>query len=432
VSTRKPREIAFRVLLRREQTRRYVEELLTDEFHRAALPPSDRYLAQELTYGVVRWEATLDWLISQKALRPPPKLATGILLRLGLYQIFWLDRIPDHAAVNEMVALSKRVGASAQAGFINAILRGYIRQKENTRHQLDKLRINHPALSCSHPEWLYSRWERRWGSETALKLMDWNNSPPNTCVRVNSLRVKAPQLAEIWKREGVQFEPFERDWIPANLVFKLVSHPPLNDLESFRQGFFYVQDPSTLLAVTMLDPRPGQRVLDLCAAPGGKTSFIAQLMDDQGHIAARDIDPRRLQLARENFSRMGITCAEIPPAQHLHPHPPKDGAFDRALVDAPCSNTGVMRRRLDLRWRIAPDEITRLKDTQLLLLSSAAAQVKPGGLLVYSTCSLEEEENQHLTAAFLEQNSAFKLDAERQVTPFSDDVDGAYVARFSR
>jgi 16S rRNA (cytosine967-C5)-methyltransferase len=432
VSTQKPREIAFRVLQRRERSRRFVEDLLADELDRAVLPSADRSLAQELTYGVVRWEATLDWLIEQKARKTSRTSAPQILLRLGLYQLFWLERIPDHAAVNEAVALSKRVGASAQAGFINAILRAYIREGEVTRKLLADLRTSNPALGCSHPDWLFERWQKRWGHERAIKLMDWNNQPPEIFARVNTLRVQPARLLEAWKSEGVVHQAFERDWTGANLIFRVVSATPLRHLDSFKQGFFYIQDPSTLLAVAMLDPKPGERALDLCAAPGGKTTFIAQCMENRGHITAYDVAPQRLQMLRENCSRLGVACAEISlfpdDAENRGPAP----GYDRAIVDAPCTNTGVIRRRVDLRWRLASEEIARLAAAQLRLLRSAGAQVKPGGVLIYSTCSVEPKENQQVTASFLSENHSFKLETERELNPHADGVDGAYVARFLR
>jgi 16S rRNA (cytosine967-C5)-methyltransferase len=212
------------------------------------------------------------------------------------------------------------------------------------------------------------------------------------------------------------------------LVFELESHPPLASLRSFRDGLFYIQDPSTLLAVRELDPRPGENILDLCAAPGGKTTFIAQLMQNRGRIAAQDIEATRLELIRENCARLGVTCAEtsIAPSGIIE-NPAKK--FDRILLDAPCSNTGVLRRRVDLRWRVSSEEIERLRGAQVALLRQAAPRLKPGGTLVYSTCSLEPEENAAVVKEFLGENAKFKLERERELLPFVDGVDGAYVAK---
>ena len=199
-------------------------------------------------------------------------------------------------------------------------------------------------------------------------------------------------------------------------------------LRSFQQGLFYIQDPSTLLAVAELDPQPGESVLDLCAAPGGKTTYIAQRMQNRGRITAQDSQPERLELIRENCARLGVTCVEasVAPGGVLA-NPAKK--FDRILVDAPCSNTGVMRRRIDLRWRIQPEEIERLRTEQLAILTQAAPRLKPGGTLVYSTCSLEPEENTEVVKQFIAAHPQFKLEQERELLPFADAVDGAYVAR---
>jgi 16S rRNA (cytosine967-C5)-methyltransferase len=430
VSTEKPREIAVRVLQRRDRERQYVEDILEEELAHTALSSNDRRLVQELTYGVARWQATLDWLIDQKTKNRPQKTALSILLRLGLYQVFWLDRIPDHAAVHETVEIAKRLGFGPQAGFINAVLRGYLREQTPTRQRLDDLQKRQPALGFSHPEWLWVRWRERWGAEKAVQLLDWNNRPPRTFARVNTLRTDAGKLLDLWRAEGVEFDLFIRDWIDENLVFELKSHPPLAGLASFQQGSFYIQDPSTLLAVRELEPHAGDAVLDFCSAPGGKTTFLAQVMRNQGRIVAQDAQRNRLDRLRENCLRLGASCVDISPEGTIDAMPAT--LFDRVLLDAPCSNTGVMRRRVDLRWRIRPEEIGRLRILQLELLRRGASVLKPQGVLVYSTCSLESEENRSVVDEFLMQHPHFRLDRDHALLPFQDGVDGAYVARLIR
>jgi 16S rRNA (cytosine967-C5)-methyltransferase len=452
VSGQKPRQIAARVLQQRRVGGGFVEDLLENALHGASLSPADRGLCQEITYGVVRWQATLDWLIARKTSGREQKPALQNLLRLGLYQIFWLDRIPDHAAVHETVELAKQNGFGSQAGFVNAVLRGYLREQDETRKLLAGLKISQPALGWSHPEWLVARWQQRWGIEKTASLLEWNNTPPKTFARVNTLKFRRDELHESqtsgiksgtritrpsefkdvgdlltrWREENVEYDFVRRDWLEENLVFELKSHPPLNSLASFRDGWFYIQDSSTLLAVCKLGPQPGETILDFCAAPGGKTTFIAQLMNNQGRIIAHDVSEERLKWIQENCARLGVTCVEtiLPSTLNLQP----STGFDRVLVDAPCSNTGVMRRRVDLRWRIQPEEIERLRAAQLDLLKQAATQLKPGGALVYSTCSLEPEENQEVVKQFLSEHAGFKLKGERELLPFIDGVDGAYVA----
>ena len=425
VNEQKPRQIATRVLQQRCVSGEFVEDLLETALHGAQLSPADRALCLEIVYGVVRWQAALDWLIARKTDGREQKSGLRNLLRLGLYQIFWLDRIPDHAAVHETVELARRNGFDAQAGFVNAILRGYLREADATEKLLAELKTAQPAIGWSHPEWLVARWQKRWGAERTAKLMKWNNTPPKTFARVNTLKIDTGKLLEKWRDENVEYDFVRRDQLEENLVFELKSHPPLAQLGSFRQGWFYVQDPGTLLAVCKLGPQPGETILDFCAAPGGKTTFIAQLMHNEGHIVAQDISEERVKLIQENCARLGVTCVEtISDSQFAI----RNSQFDRVLVDAPCSNTGVMRRRVDLRWRIQPEEIVRLRAIQLDLLNRAAAAVKSGGVLVYSTCSLEPEENQEVVKEFLTGHADFKLQFERELLPFVDDVDGAFVA----
>jgi 16S rRNA (cytosine967-C5)-methyltransferase len=244
------------------------------------------------------------------------------------------------------------------------------------------------------------------------------------------LKANPGKLLAQWRDEGVDYDFFRRDWIEENLVFELRSHPPLDRLPSFQQGLFYVQDPSTLLAVRELAPQPGESVLDLCAAPGGKLTAIAQLVRNEGRLLAHDTTPERLKLMDQNCARLGVTCVQTLLPSTLNAQP--STAIDRILIDAPCSNTGVMRRRVDLRWRIRPQEIGRLRATQLELLRQAAALLKPGGRLVYSTCSLEPEENTDVVNEFLAGHAGFKLERARELLPFVEAVDGTYVARLAK
>jgi 16S rRNA (cytosine967-C5)-methyltransferase len=463
VNGKNPRQIAVGILQQRRADGGFIEELLETALAGAQLSPPDRALCQEIVYGVTRWQATLDWLIARKTGGRKQKPALQNLLRLGLYQIFWLDRIPNHAAVNETVELARQNGFGAQAGFVNAVLRGYLREADATEKLLADLKISQPALGWSHPEWLVARWQQRWGLERTTQLLAWNNTPPKTFARVNTLKTDAGKLLEQWRGENVEYDFVRRDFfgraalpvgqdarqrVPTdfeNLVFELKSHPPLAKLESFRQGWFYIQDPSTLLAAYKLGAQPGETILDLCAPPGGKTTFIAQLMNNQGKIVASDISEERLKMIRENCQRLGVTCVEFcrsrgdealtsksEMGQRLLTSSPANQQFDRVLVDAPCSNTGVMRRRVDLRWRIQPKEIQRLRKLQLDLLKQAAPRVKSGGILVYSTCSLEPEENAGVVKEFSSKHSEFTLEDERELLPFVDNVDGAFVARLKQ
>jgi 16S rRNA (cytosine967-C5)-methyltransferase len=431
LSGQKPRDIAAHVLQRRQEGGFFVEQLLDQALANARLSPPDRHLCQELVYGTVRWQATLDWLAARKTSGREQKPFLQNLLRLGLYQIFWLDRIPAHAAVNETVEIARQAGFGPQSGFINAVLRGYLREAETTRRLLEELKLSDPATGFSHPAWLVERWQQRWGLDTTARLLQWNNTTPKTFARVNTLKTDAGNLLSKWRLENVGYDFVRTDWLEENLAFELKEHPPLAKLPSFVQGFFYIQDPSTLLSVQQLDPQPGERVLDLCAAPGGKLTYIAQRMQNNGFIIAHDTSPERLRLVEENCYRLGVSCAHMV-SSTANLKFPESKPFDRILIDAPCSNTGVLRRRVDLRWHIRREELERLRRTQLELLREAASLLTPAGIIVYSTCSLEPEENGNVVQEFLAGNRGFKLEHERELRPFVEEVDGSYVARLKR
>ena len=430
MNSQKPREIALRILRRHLEGGAYLEDRLHAELAAVRLDPRDRALVHELVGGIVRWQATLDWLIEARTDgRRQPGLVQ-VLLRLGLYQLFWLDRVPDHAAVNETVTLARESGAVGQAGFLNAVLRGYVRDRAATRARLEALRRDDPAVGWSHPAWLVGRWQARLGAEALGRLLAWNNTSPPTFARPNSLKLDPARLLERWRDENVEYDFGRWDWIPENHLLRLRTHPPIEKLGTFREGGFYVQDPSTMLAVALLAPQPGERILDTCAAPGGKTTLIAQRMENQGTVVAEELDPARLAALQENCTRLGAACVQCRRAEEGGT--PADGGYDAVLADVPCSNTGVLRRRIDLRWRLRPEDLVRLPELQGRLLDAAIARCRPGGRVVYSTCSLEPEENQAVVRGALERHPGLELVQERELTPCANEVDGAYAALLRR
>jgi len=421
------RQIALQTLLRSQETQNAVEHVLARRFRSASLSSADTGLCRELVSGCVRWRRLLDWLIERATEGREQKPAVREILRLGLYQIFFLSRIPEHAIVDESVRLAKTERCLGQAGFINAMMRRFLRERVQITRDIADLQEDRPALGQSHPDWLFEKWVQRWGCEKTVRLMEWNNRPAPTCARVNPLLTDPESLTKRWKDENVEATPIDCDWAKPDSLFRLRQHPSLESLSSFRDGLFYVQDPSTLLAVDLLDPQPGQAILDLCAAPGGKTCQIAGRMNNEGQLSAIDISEFRIELLRENCERMRVTCATLGLADAT-----ATGKYDRVLVDVPCSNTGVIRRRLDLRWRLSPEEIRLLTDEQLKLLGQAAEWAKPDGQLVYSTCSIEPAENEQLVARFLETKPDWQLINERTLHPVEDHTDGAYTARLKR
>jgi len=426
VPSQNPREIAARILLQWEQEPITAEALLSGSL--AGVHGPDRGLCQELVLGVLRNKTWLDWLIDQKTNGRRQQPLPQILLRLGLYQIFLLDRIPAHAAVNETVNLARRLDLGNQSGFINAVLRNCLREKPTWLEKLTDLRNNQPAIGYSHPLWLVQRWRDRWPDY--VSLLDWNNQPAPVYARRNTLLTTVEDLEAQWGQEGVAFARLKLSWLKEGFMFRIEPKVPLAALPSFQEGKFYIQDPSTIASVQELNPLPGENILDLCAAPGGKATAIAQRMQDNGSILAVDIDDARLDRLRENADRLGLRSIQ---PKALHQIDLKTaGPFDRILVDAPCSNTGVMRRRVDVRWRLNARELPVLARTQIDLLNRSAPLLKPGGVLVYSTCSIEAEENEDVITAFMRKNRDYKKETARTLTPMRDKTDGAFVARMSK
>ena len=371
----------------------------------------DRTLFMEIFYGTIRFLRTLDFLIS-KLRDEEPDSRTRQAVRIGLYQLL-RTRIPQHAAVNETVNTAGRARA-----VVNAMLRRYLREEKELRESLDHSPL---GLRQSHPEVLVERWTRQFGAGDTAALCEWNNDPADILVRVNELKVSAGELLRTGGGEPVEIHP---------LMLKMERLP----IPWIVSGLCYVQDPSTLMACDLLAPQPEDRVLDACAAPGGKTSYLAQLMKNEGEIVACDVSPDRLTRMRENLERLGVENVEVRKADWLHeaPREKEMGKFDRILLDAPCSNTGVIRRRVDVRWRLKGDDFERMPQVQLGLMKNVARLLKPGGTLVYSTCSIEPEENDELVRRVAEELPELKFRSSKRTLPFRDRVDGAFAAMFTR
>ena len=427
----KPREIAFQVLVNARQSTGYLENQIDHALRGHPCERRDAALCRELVLGVTRRKLTLEhWVLAlTKGRKQPNKIQN--LLALGLYQLFFLERIPAHAAVSESVELAKTFIGKREAGFVNAVLRSAIRQRAALERDLAPDRPPCWSVAYSHPQWLIDRWLSFWSHSEVKTLLEWNNRPPCHYARRNPLKPEATTLSQIWNQEQLEHTLHNVDWWPEGELFQIHSVAQLAELDSFKRGLFYVQDPSTLLAVRAVDANPGQTVLDLCAAPGGKTTAIAATMANQGRIDALDNSPARLELLTSNLKRLGVTIAS--PQLNTSPSEVADQAsHERILVDAPCSNTGVMRRRVELRWRLKLAEIHRLQKTQEQLLERAAKKLKPGGNLVYSTCSLDPDENQKVIKRFLSESPNYECTFERTLTPWNENVDGAYVATLRR
>jgi 16S rRNA (cytosine967-C5)-methyltransferase len=381
----------------------------------ANLKKSDRAFALELFYGVLRNLTLLDfWITCLRASQIEADLRD--IIRLGLYQLFFLGT-PDHAAVNESVELA----LPKKRGVINGMLRGAVRDRDHLRARAKAQSL---AVRASHPAFLITRWQKNFGLEATASLCQWNNQPALVYARMNRLKIDSEQFMQRYPDYEV---------VPGQPDFVLCSELPL---EALKRGHCYIQDPSTIMAGQLLDPQPGEKILDACAAPGGKTGHLAQLMQNRGVIVACDRESSRVKTLEENLGRLGVSIATVCQHDWLQPRIPKKieeaGPFDRILVDVPCTNTGVMRRRVDVRWRLQPHSLAVMRQQQLEILRRVSGLLRPGGMLVYSTCSLEPEENEEAVQQLLLEFSNWRMLEQKVSRPFVDKLDGAFVARLIR
>jgi 16S rRNA (cytosine967-C5)-methyltransferase len=364
-----------------------------------------------LFYGILRNLTLLDFWIGL--------LRSGSiddesrdLLRLGLYQLLCLQT-PAHAAVFETVELAGRRNRS----FVNAMMRSASRRAEELQQARHAASL---ATRTSHPGFLIERWARTFGADAAAALCDWDNRSAPVYARINTLRTSPDEfLAQHPGSERVETHP---------PFVRLTSIPA----EALQRGDCYIQDPSTSAAVEFLAPQMGETVLDACAAPGGKSGMIAALMQNTGELVACDRDPTRVATLAGNLERLGVTNAHVARTDWNAPASPDEFAprsFDRILLDAPCSNTGVLRRRVDARWRLEPHDFKRMPEEQLTILRRVVPLLKPGGTLVYSTCSIEPEENEQVVAQLTAEFPFLRAEDQRVILPFRDGFDGAFAAK---
>jgi len=413
-----PRAICFDILNRIEGVDRHPDTLLTDSFKKYRyLTPIDRAFLTELTYGTLRWRGRLDWVISQLSRIPFEKIdqRTLNILRLGSYQILFLTKTPPSAAVNESVELAKGIRGKGGAGFVNGLLRSLVRRKEEIsypgRNQDPSL---HLAVNQSHPIWLVRRWLEEIGFEEASRVCEGNNEISLPTLRVNSLRVDREQL--ILKLMGVGLNPKPTPFSEEGIVLR--DSPPMSELPLLREGFYIIQDEASQLVTAILDPKPGERILDACAAPGGKTTHIAQRMENKGEIYALDLAKEKLNLIEEGCRRLGINIVKTLKGNAARPLPVLEGLeFDRVLADVPCSGFGTLRRNPDLKWKRTEGDIRRLSEFQSSILRNLSGYVKEGGVLTYSTCTVFHEENEDVVEKFLYDHPEFRLDPIDEVLP---------------
>ncbi|HEX5620573.1 MAG TPA: 16S rRNA (cytosine(967)-C(5))-methyltransferase RsmB [Solirubrobacteraceae bacterium] len=427
------RACAYAVVRRVFEEDAYADRALHAEAE--GLAPRDRGLATRLAYGVVQRKATLDHVIQALARRPTTKLEPAVLaaLRLGVFQLAFMDRVPAHAAVGESVELAKG-DSRGGAGLVNAVLR---RAANEARPLIDALPARTPAeaaLRHSHPLWIAELWFEQLGADAARALMAANNEPAEAAIRANSLKTTATALAAQLPAE------------PADLPGALVLTTPFDAFASplWHDGLFMPQSRAAQAVSLALDPQPGDTVLDLCAAPGAKTTHLAALMRNEGRVTAVERHEGRAEALRRTASRMGATCVEVRTADAAEP---QEGTYDRVLVDPPCSDLGTLASRPDARWRKQPHDVDELGQLQRRILDRGAEVVRPGGIMVYSTCTISPRENERQIEAFLGRHADFQLTdmpsdlpvwdhptvpRVRQTFPHRDGTDGFFIARLRR
>ena len=440
------RAICLDILNRVEEADLHPDRLLTDSFKRYRyLTSLDRSFLTELTYGVIRWRGKLDWVIRHFSKIPFGKIESETLniLRLGLYQILFLSRTPSSAAVNESVELAKHIRGRGGAGFVNALLRSAIRQREGIPYpDITVDPALHISIVQSHPLWLVQRWVSEMGAEEALKICTFNNQISPLTLRTNTLKMNRQHLIEKLKEKGLK--PFSAAFSEEGIV--LQDSPPTSELPLLKEGFYIIQDEASQLVSFVTDPKPGERILDACAAPGGKTTHMAQKMENLGEIYALDLSKGKLDLVEEMSQRLGIKIVNTVKGDAGRPLPiPQGMKFDRILADVPCSGFGTLRRNPDLKWRRGEGDIKRLSEVQFTILRNLWEYVKEGGVLIYSTCTVFREENEDVVEKFLDENPQFQFESIDRILPgkyhpfvhnryfktfpLADKMDGFFVAR---
>jgi len=369
----------------------------------------DRNLTNALVYGVVRWKKLLDWRISQNSSKRIEKIDPAILniLRIGMFQIFHLDRIPVSAAVNASVDMAKKIAPSWVVGFVNAVLRNTARNKKTLAYP-DVQKNPHDAIPIitSFPEWLIERWIARFGIHDTLKLCDACNSIPGITIRTNTLKTTRERLFS--QLDGEADEIILTRNSPDGISFHN-PQKPIHQMRSFKEGLFQVQDEAAQLISLALAPRPGEKILDACAGLGGKTGHIAQLMRNQGQLIAIDKDLQKISRLNHEMTRLGINIVSSRIGELAHIKLAENNQFDRILLDAPCSGIGVIRRNPDIKWDKARQNLRRYHDNQINLLDKISHMIKNGGAIIYSVCSFEPEENEMVIDEFLKTHAGFNI-----------------------
>ncbi|MHB8482512.1 MAG: 16S rRNA (cytosine(967)-C(5))-methyltransferase RsmB [Nitrospiria bacterium] len=412
-----PRLSALHILTEVEEKEVFLDPLMDREYEK--LSPLDKSLLKELVYGTLQWQGYIDWVIDRYAERKTHKMGQVVRnsLRLGAYQLLFLSKIPAFAAIYESVELVKEKEGTPAAGFVNGVLRSVLRDQETKKiPELKDDSARNIAIKYSQPEWLVKRWATRYGIDITKKWYKNNISQPPFTIRVNRVLIDRERLANILFDEGINTEK-----TPCSPIGLILEKPgDITRLHSYLKGLFYIQDEASQLVPFLLSPRSGDQILDACAAPGGKATQLAELIGDRGEVLAIDQSPDRINLLQRNLKRMGLTS--VKPRQldlTKEAREIQKRGFNKILLDAPCSGMGVLRRHPEGKWQKKENLLFSYSKIQLHLLDVVSKGLKAGGILVYSTCSTEPEENEKVIEKFLKSNPGFKVENPKTSLPES-------------
>jgi len=444
--------------LRRSATRRRERDYASQILNQLLPQTQQRQRATDIVFGTIRNSKAIDMVVTELADCPVERIPAKVLnvIRVGAYELIYSPATAEHAIVNEAVENAKAIAGKKEAGFVNAVLRQITRHIKNRQAPLSQAQARAtlpqtPSTGCefdidilpepqespadylssafSLPEWLISDWLAVFGTEKTRQICFASNRRPGIYIRPNSLKTTTQDLAEKLRRADIELEI-----LPDESMLRIRAPEEVTALAGFAEGLFTVQDKTASRLVMALAPKVDETILDLCAAPGTKTTQLAELTGDKARIIATDIDNIRLEQVRENTARLGINSVRIAAYENIEAIAAEVGLFDAILLDVPCSNTGVLAKRLEVRLRIKPRTITELTKIQAELLRTAAKMIKPRGRICYSTCSIQLSENHQLITGFVEQNPGFECKYEEQIFPSAEkfDCDGGYVAIVGR
>jgi len=415
-----PRKLAWDVIHRVDREKAYANGLLDHVLRKAALKEQERAFITELAYGTLRWRGKIDYVIAQFSSKPLAKLDPEILniLRMGVYQLLFLST-PSNAAVDESVKLSKNFTSGKASGFVNAVLRAVDRERDNIKYPpRNDDPVPYLSVQYSHPRWMVSMFIKMLGEAETEELLKVNNILPPLTFRANTLVNSRDELAKYLLEED-GFESVPTPYSPDGIVLK--DAPPAGQLGAVNRGLCLVQDESAQLVSRLVAPQPGWKVLDLCAAPGGKTTHLAALMKNEGEVHAVDMQQQKMTMIEDNARRTGVTIIKPRQGDASAPLKYPRNSFDAVLVDPPCSDLGIIRRHPDVKWIKHPDRIPELADLQLKIIATAAKYVTAGGVLVYSVCTISQRESEGIIEKFLEKAKAWSLEPAQKIIPEAAD-----------